>query len=106
MDNKPQTLFPINEAPPKNQKALKWRLVTNQRNLFYMLAAGMVMSPKGFGEKYYQDTLSSFPGWIPLFADNVPKAAIDLSVSERHHLIPCIVTIDLKNLHGGLVAMD
>lgn len=100
------TLFGESEAPPKTQKALKWRLVTNQRNLLYMLAAGMVMSPKGFGEKYYLDTLSSFPGWIPLFADSVPQSAIDLSVSERRHLIPCIATIDLKSLHGGIMAID
>lgn len=100
------TLFGESEAPPKTQKALKWRLVTNQRNLLYMLAAGMLMSSKGFGEKYYRDTLSSFPGWIPLFADDVPQAALDLSVSERSHLIPCIATIDLQALHGRLVVVD
>jgi hypothetical protein len=100
------TLFGESEAPPKTQKTLKWLFVTNQRNLLYMLAAGLIMSPKGFGGKYYFDTLSSFPGWITLFADNVPQAAIDQSVSERHHLMPCIATIDLKTMHGGLVAID
>jgi len=105
MDNN-LPLFPINDAPPTTYKAPKWRLVTNQRNLLYMLAAGMVMSPKGFGGKYYRDTLSGFPGWIPLFADHVPQAAIDLSVSERRHLMPCIATIDLQTLHGRLMALD
>jgi len=92
--------------PAKTQKATKWRIVTNQRNFFYMLSAGLIMSPKGFGGKYYLDTLSNFPGWIPLFADNVPKEAIDQSVRERPHLIPCIGTIDLKALRGRLTAVD
>lgn len=100
------TLFEESDAPPKTQKALKWRLVTNQRNLLYMLAAGLVMSPKGFGGKYYLDTLSNFPGWIPLFADSVPQAAIDLSVSERRHLIPCIAMVDLQSLHGKIIAIE
>jgi hypothetical protein len=100
------TLFGENDIPPKSPKALKWRLVTNQRNLLYMLAAGLVMSAKGFGGKYYLDTLSSFPGWLPLFADNVPQAAIDLSVSERRHLRPCIATIDLKTLHGLIFVIE
>jgi len=34
-----------------------WRLVTNHENMLFMLAAGMVMSPAGFGQKYYKDTL-------------------------------------------------
>lgn len=100
------TLFGGNETPPKSPKALQWRLVTNQRNLLYMLAAGLVMPPKGFGEKYYIDTLSSFPGWLPLFADNVPQAALDLSVSERRHLRPCIATIDLKTLRGLIFVIE
>ncbi len=99
-------LFREIEAPQKKSNSLKWRLVTNQRNLLYMLAAGMVMSPKGFGAKHYLDTLSSFPGWIPLFADNVPQAAIDLSVSEKSHLIPCVATIDVKSLSGGIKVID
>ena len=47
-------------------------LVTNHLNLMYMLAAGLVMPPAGFGDKYYRDTLECFPGWIPLFIDKVP----------------------------------
>jgi hypothetical protein len=105
MDKK-LTLFGENDIPPKSPKALKWRLATNQRNLLYMLAAGLVMPPKGFGEKYYLDTLSSFPGWLPLFADNVPQAALDLSVSERRHLRPCIATIDLKTLRGLIFVIE
>ena len=82
-----------------------WLLVTNHLNLLYMLASGLVMPPKGFGKKYYQDTLLAYPGWIPLFADVVSKAAIEYSVSERNHLIPCIVTMNLASLHGKLMVI-
>lgn len=94
------------EASQKAIKPVQWHLATNGLNLLYMLAAGLVMSPKGFREKYYRDTLSSFPGWIPLFADSVPQAAIDLSVREQSHLVPCIATIELKDVHGRIIALD
>jgi len=42
-------------------------LVTNHLNLMYMLAAGLLMPPSGFGGKYYGDTLAAFPGWLPVF---------------------------------------
>lgn len=99
-------LFAANDALPTPRKTFKRHLVTNQRNLLYMLAAGMVMSPKGFGKKYYLDSLSSFPGWIPLFPGKIPQTAIDLSVSEQRHLLPCAATIDLKALRGRLMAVD
>jgi hypothetical protein len=90
------------ESAANNSK--KWQLVTNQRNLMYMLAAGIIMSPKGFGNKYYKDTLSNFPGWIPLFAEIIPKSAIDLSLIEKPNLIPCLLTININALHGELWA--
>ena len=69
-----------NPAPP-TKAATRWLLVSNHLNLLYMLAAGLVMPPMGFGKKYYQDTLAAYPGWIPLFANDVTKAAIAYSVS-------------------------
>ena len=83
-----------------------WLLVSNHLNLLYMLAAGLVMSPKGFGKKYYRDTLAAYPGWIPLFANDVRKAAMKYSVSEAKHLIPCIAAIDLASLQGKVMAID
>ena len=76
-------------------------LPTNHLNLFYMLAAGLLMPPSGFGEKYYKDVLVSFPGWIPLFFDKmVFREAIELASIEANHLIPCLVEIDLSQLSG------
>ena len=66
----------------------------------YMLAAGLVMPPAGFGEKYYRDTLESFPGWIPLFVDRAPATALESSTREARHLKPVIVRIRLSGLSG------
>lgn len=90
---------------PTARTIARWQLVTNQRNLFYMLAAGLVMPPQGFGKKYYQDTLAAFPGWIPLFSGTVSRKAIEHSISERNHLIPCIVSVDLSAMRGRVLAV-
>ena len=81
-------------------------LVTNHLNLMYMLAAGLVMPPAGFGDKYYRDTLECFPGWIPLFVDKVPRDAIESSTREAGHLVPVIVELDLSRLSGRVMAND
>ncbi len=99
-------MFGTARPAPSTKAATRWLLVSNHLNLLYMLAAGLVMPPMGFGKKYYQDTLAAYPGWIPLFANEVPKAAIAYSVSERNHLIPCIATMNLASLHGKVVAID
>lgn len=77
-----------------------WQMVTNQSNLFYMIAAGMIMPPEGFGKKYYQDTVSAFPGYLPIFPKSVSQAAVEYSISEKSHLYPCIINLDLSNLSG------
>lgn len=99
-------MFGTPSPAPSTKAATRWLLVSNHLNLLYMLAAGLVMPPKGFGKKYYQDTLAAYPGWIPLFANDVPKTAIAYSVSERNHLIPCIATMNLDSLHGKVMAID
>lgn len=98
-------LFEVINVPSEPKTPVRWQLVTNQRNLFYMIAAGLIMPPKGFGKKYYQDTLSAFPGWIPLFSESVPKAAIERSVSEKGHLLPCLATVDLSHMRGTVMAV-
>lgn len=71
-------------------------VVTNHLNLYYMVGAGLLMPPAGFGSKYYQDTLSASPGSIPLFLDKkVPAEALALSTSEAAHLLPVILELDL-----------
>ena len=66
-------------------------LVTNHPNLMYMLAAGLLLPPAGFGARYYRDTLASFPGWIPLFAGRIPAAALRQSTGEASHLKACLL---------------
>lgn len=95
------------EKPPKPASApASGLLVTNHLNLLYMLAAGMVMPPPGFGGKYYQDTLACWPGWIPLFLGNrLPADAFELSTSEAGHLRPVVVEMELTGLSGTVAAL-
>lgn len=77
-----------------------WLLVTNHRNMAYMLAAGMVTGPRGFGNKYYADPLLTFPGWIPLFRRDLPTAALDLAISESSSLRTCVATLKIDQMTG------
>lgn len=101
-----ETLFEPGPAPARAQPPASGLLVTNHLNLLYMLAAGLVMPPAGFGEKYYRDTLGSFPGWIPLFIGRVSDEAISSSTSEAGHLRPVILEIGLSGLSGRVLALD
>ena len=96
-------LFGAESAPDKAPGT--GLLATNHLNLLYILAAGLVMPPAGFGEKYYRDTLESVPGWIPLFIGKAPAAAIELSRQEAEHLKPVLVEIDLGRLSGPVLAV-
>jgi len=83
-----------------------WYLVTNHLNLLYMLAAGLVMEPSGFRGKHYTDSLSTFPGRVPLFRDAVPVKTLGEAVSERRHLRPCIVSFDLSGVSGPVQVLS
>ncbi len=96
----------ISTNEPVSTKALaSGLLVTNHLNLMYMLAAGLVMPPAGFGDKYYRDPLECFPGWIPLFVGSAPREAIESAMEEAGHLMPAIVQLDLSGLSGRVMAM-
>ena len=82
-----------------------WHLATNQLNLMYMLAAGLITGPRGFGRKYYRDALGTLPGLIPLFAERIPTAALVEAVAEGPHLRAVMALIDLSALRGPVLAM-
>ena len=98
-------LFTSKDAPPLAKAPDSGLLVTNHLNLMYMLAAGLVMPPAGFGGKYYRDPLERFPGWIPVFTDKAPKGAIESATVEAGHLKPVMVRIDLSGMSGNLAAI-
>ena len=79
-------------------------LATNHLNLFYMLSAGLLLPPSGFGGKHYQDTLGSFPGWIPLFLGRPSLQAISHSTAEARHLKPVLIEVSLTGLSGRVLA--
>lgn len=85
---------------------LIWLFATNQLNLLYVLAGGLVTGPKGFGRKYFADALAVAPGWIPLFADVVPARAFEQAVAEGAHLRRVIAAFDLSPLAGPVRAID
>lgn len=90
-----------NEAV-KNTPAItsfKWKFVTNNMNMAYMLSSGLIMPPSEFGNKYYQDTLELLPGWIPLFPKAISIQALGYSMQEQpKQLTPCYVELDLKEV--------
>lgn len=85
-------------------------LVTNHMNLMYMLAAGLLMPPSGFGGKHYHDTLAAFPGWLPFFVGGsrqgaqARRAAVADSTTEAKYLEPVILEVDLTGLRGSVHA--
>ncbi len=100
------SLFGLGHEPASTVAPTAGLLVTNHLNLFYMLAAGLALPPAGFGDKYYKDTLESFPGWIPLFIDHPNNEAIASATIEAKHLKPVIVQFDLSRLSGQVIAMS
>ena len=97
-------LFTAANGPAPAKAPGSGLLVTNHLNLMYMLAAGLVMPPAGFGGKHYRDTLECFPGWIPLFIGKAPGEAIESCTREADHLKPVIVEIGLSGLSGDAIA--
>lgn len=93
-------------AAPGRARFQPWYLVTNQLNLMYLLSMGLVTGPKGFGRKYYADTLAWAPGWIPLFADSIPSTVLEQVTSEADHLQSVIASFDLGALRGPIQALD
>jgi len=83
-----------------SQKITEWRLATNHLNLFFMLGAGLILPSNAFGDKYYSDSLSVAPGWLPLFTGKPADGLIEHCCSEASHLIPCIVVLNLSSLSG------
>lgn len=94
------------EVVPPREPGRMWHLVTNQLNLMFMLAGGLITGPKGFGKKYYCDPLSFAPGWIPLFGERIPGGALDQSTSEGSHLRSVAAVIDLSSLRGAVRVLD
>jgi hypothetical protein len=93
-----------NNAPPVDAGSQTWFLATNHLNAAYMLSAGLLMGPAGFGEKYYSDPAGVFRGWLPLFRNGVPSAALDETFRENPRLLRrCIAEVDITQLSGRAV---
>ncbi|MFZ4859708.1 MAG: hypothetical protein ACOYL3_25330 [Desulfuromonadaceae bacterium] len=106
MKNNDPGLFESSEIskPPRTSETA-WYFATNHMNFLRILATGLFVSPKGLGDKYFEDSLNSFPGWIPIFPGYVPKKIVEVSVSEKNYLFPCLAEIKLTTLRGQIVAI-
>ena len=78
-----------------------WLLPTNIENLQMMLAQGLITDARGFVGSYYKDVLNECPGYVSLFKNEVPGAALSLAKSEDASLISCIIKINLKDIILG-----
>ncbi len=83
-----------------------WHMVTNQQNMLYILASGIVMSPAGFRGKHYEDTLNLYPGYVPLFRNvknkmSIPNKTLESVTNERKFLSPCIASFNVSSLAGS-----
>lgn len=106
MSERPELELTGQDISPKREPRFVWHFVTNQLNLMFLLAAGLVTGPKGFGRKYYLDPLSAAPGWIPLFADRIPGGALDQATSEASHLLGIAAVFDMSALRGPIQVLD
>lgn len=81
-----------------------WQLPTNHKNILFMLGSGLITGPKGFqygGEsKYYDDTLSLCPGWIPLFKKHIPETMLAMSTQASTTLYPAIAILNMADYRG------
>ncbi|TVQ89348.1 MAG: hypothetical protein EA400_07580 [Chromatiaceae bacterium] len=101
----PSPVVGENLIPPTRTPRQAWYLATNQLNLMYLLAAGLITGPRGFGQKYYRDSLGALPGLIPLFAGRVPAAALATAVAEGPPLRAVLAPVDLSALRGPVLAL-
>ncbi len=107
--NKPQDDLFRKEQASHDQKDRhlsdnNWYFVTNHKNLQYILAAGLIMSPRGFGNKYYEDPLRDQPGWIPVFANTIPLKALEQATKEQQILQPVVLELNLSAITGKVFA--
>lgn len=95
----PLVVVDIKQSLVQKNTNYTWRFVTNQMNMAYMLGSGLIMPPRSFGQKYYQDTLQLVPGWIPLFSKAVSVEALEYVVAERpKQLNACYAELDLSGI--------
>jgi hypothetical protein len=97
--NSTNTIEPREQMPLKSPSLsydlpLKWMFLTNQSNMMYLLAHGLFLDFRDFGEKYFPDLLQFTPGYVPFFNKmlsqhdmkrvfKAKKTKIPLSIARR-----------------------
>ena len=87
-----------------NAENFGWNLLSNHRNLLFMLGNGLITGPNGFeyeGEsKYRKDIMALYHGFIPLFRHYIPEYARSVALEESGNLIPVAAILDMKDYSG------
>ena len=82
-----------------------WYYPTNQMNLGYSLARGLITDPVGYGDKYYSDLLQDTPGWLPLFSSLDP-GRLKRVTQDAPYLVPVVLEMELGLLQGSAWALN
>lgn len=95
----------INKDASKPQK--KWYFATNHQNVLMYLAMNTITSTfVSDKNKYYQDSLTKYPGWIPLFSPKLPENIVDQNQLDdegsKVKLQPVLLEINLSNYNDNL----
>lgn len=87
-----------------NDKKTRWLFPTNTNNLRMIIAQGLLTPPSGF-KKYYQDILSEFEGYLPLFKNKLSAESLDRTTSEADHLTACLLEFDIEGMRGDVIVL-
>ena len=104
--NSTNTIEPREQMPLKSPSLsydlpLKWLFLTNQSNMMYLLAHGLFLDYRDFGEKYYTDLLQFTPGYVPFFYKMLSQHDIKRVSTENFHF-PVIAQISLDGFQGSV----
>ncbi|WP_438012803.1 hypothetical protein [Psychrobacter raelei] len=94
-----------NKDASKPQK--KWYFATNHQNVLMYLAMNTITSTfVSDKNKYYQDSLMKYSGWIPLFLPKLPESIVDQNQlsdeGSKVKLQPVLLEINLNNYNDSL----
>jgi hypothetical protein len=80
---------------------LKWFFITNQSNMMYLLAHGLFLDFRDFGEKYYPDMLQLTAGYVPFFNKMLSQHDMNRVLTENFHF-PVVAQISLDGFKGSV----
>jgi hypothetical protein len=100
----PREQMPLNSPNSSYAFPLEWFFLTNQSNMMYLMAHGLFLDYRDFGEKYYPDILQLTPGYVAFFNKSLSQHEIKRVLTENFHF-PVIAQISLNGFQGSVRAI-